>query len=521
MAARTRLVAGLGAVFLIAACTPNEVPGQGSQGNGETGGSSNVSADGPVRFLIAENFWGDWTPYESTAQSQSRLNNHIYDYLLEFPTGSLDEPEAMLATEWEQLDATTWRFTLRGGVTFHDGSEFDGEDVKASIEWASGAAEQDTVLGNRWVPTTVEILDSHTVQLVTEQPLAAIFDAIRRTPIISSEDAAAGAEAMAREPNGTGPFLVVDETQTEKIMEANEDYWREPPVIKELVWEFVADAQTRVNALLAGQAHVIDRVPVEHHGPIEAEDGFAVESMTAAEQVNLWSIPGRVPEWDTNQTLRQAVMMAIDRAALTESLVQGNSIPARSFMPSETLYYREGEPAYDQDLEEASRMIQEEGLEGLEFEVWAAPGFLPASERVAQAIVANLQEIGLAPTLVTADVAGLVDDAHGEAGTGLLYHISWSSGGEPASAMGIYGTGNSWHNNDPLIDEYLTVGKTSVDDAEREQAYVDLQAHLWETAPHVPLYYSDFSVAHVEELQDLRVLPSYETNFYPASLSSE
>lgn len=517
---RRKLVAGLGAMLLIAACSPSEVPGETTDPS-PGGTDAAPAADGPVRFLIAENFWADWTPYESTAQSQRRLEQHIYDTLLAFPTGNLDQPEPALATEWEQIDETTWEFTLREGVKFHDGQDFTAEDVKASIEWASGATDAESVLADRWVPTTVEIIDDHTVRLVTESPLAEIFDALRQTSIIAAEDAAEGADAMSTSPNGTGPFRLVGETQTEKRMEANPDYWAGAPQIDELVWEFVADAQTRVNALLAGQAHAIDRVPADQHATIEAADGFSLESMTAAEQVNLWSVPGRVPEWDENPDLRKAVMMAIDRQALTDSLVQGNSVPAGSFMPSETLYYQQGEPAYEQDIEEASRIVREGGFEGLELEVWAAPGFLPASERVAQAVVANLEQIGLAPTLVTADVAGLVDDAFaGDNGSGLLYHISWSSGGAPAAAMGIYGSGNPWHNDDSRIDELIQRGKTTVDDAEREQVYRDLQAHLWETMPHIPLYYSDFTVAYSDSLQNLRVLPNYETNFYPASLAS-
>src|SRR5690606_11026717 len=150
----------------------------------------------------------------------------------------------------------------------------------------------------------------------------------------------------------------VEETETRKTMAANEEYWAGPPEIKELVWEYVGDAQTRTNALLAGQADAIDRVPAEQIPSIEAADGYSIVSMTAAEQVNLWSIPGRVPLWDESPELRRAVMLAIDRQALVENLVQGESVVAQSFLPSETLYYAEGEPAYDHDLEEAKRLVQ-------------------------------------------------------------------------------------------------------------------------------------------------------------------
>lgn len=493
---------------LFAACSP-------------TGGSTDDAggpADGEVRFLIAENFWADWTPYASTAQSQHRLNRQIYDTLMDFPTGRLDAPEPMLATSWEQVDERTWEFELREDVTFHDGQEFGPDDVKASFEWASGATGEESILVDRWVPTQVEVVDENTVRLVTETPLASIFDAIRQTPIIAAEDVAAGADAMASEPNGTGPFKLEKETPTKKTMVANQDYWRDPAAIDTLVWEYVGDAQTRVNALKAGQADVIDRVPAEHHESLASTDGIAVESMTAAEQVNLWSIPGRVAAWDENPDLRRAIMLAIDRASLTENLVQGESRPAMSHMPSETLYYVENRPSYEQDVEEASRLVKESGAEGLEFEVWAAPGFLPAADKVGQAIVAMLEKVGLKPKLVTADVAGLVDDSTKKNGTGLLYHISWASGGEPASAVGIYTSANRWHLADPTVDELVAEGKRTVDPAQREGVYAELQARLWETLPSLPLYYSDFTVARSERVEGLQILPNYDTYFYPATL---
>lgn len=511
MRRRSAIVTALAGVLLAAACSANDVPGE--DGAGEQGGDG----DNSVRFLIAENFWADWTPYQSTAQSQARLNTHIYDTLLQFPSGELDQPEAGLATEWSQVDDTTWELTLREDVTFHDGTPFTAADVKASVELASGVAGTETVLAARWVPTTVEVIDDHQVRLVLATPFASLFNAIRQTPVVAAADIAEGAERLAAEPNGTGPFALTEQTETKKTMAANEDYWAGPPEIDELVWEYVGDAQTRVNALLAGQADAIDRVPAEQHATIEEADGFTLVSATASEQVNLWSIPGRVPLWDESPELRRAVMLAIDRTALVENLVQGESVVAESFLPSETLFYAAGDPSYEQNLEEARTLVQQAGAEGLSFELWVASGFLPRAEQVGEAIVANLQEIGLDPKLVPTDVSGLVDDAHGDAGTGLLYHISWSSGGDPDAAAGIYGTPNSWADGDPTIDQLIAEGKTIVDPAAREQVYAELQDYLWQKLPQIPLYYSDFTVAYADTLKELRVLPNYETNFYPAS----
>lgn len=530
---RLRFGAGMATLLLVTACSPNEVPEDESAGEVDGGEVTTDDATGEdataedpaesssdeIRFLIAENFWADWVPYQSTAQSQQRLNVHLYDTLIQFPTGELDEPEPMLATEWEQIDDTTWEFVLRDDVTFHDGQEFTAEDVKASVELASGAAGEDTVLSDRWAPTTGEVVDDQTVRLVTEEPLATIFDALRQTPIVSAEDVEGGQETLGDHPNGTGPFRVTEETETRKEMEANEEYWNGAPQIGTLVWEFVGDAQTRVNALLAGQADAIDRVPADQHETIESEDGYTLQSMTAIEQVNLLSVPGRWATWDEEPELRRAVTMAIDRAGVVESLVQGESEVATSFMPSSVLYHAEGDPAYEQDIEEASSIVEEVGAAGESVEVWVASGFLPRAEQVGQAVVANLNEIGLDAELVTSDVAGLVDDANaGDEGTGQLYHLSWSSSGDPAAAVGIWAQAPWSDQSDETYQQLLAEGQSTTDPDAREEVYLELQEHLWEQLPHVPMYYSDFSVAHTDALQDLRVLPNFETNFYPASV---
>ena len=76
---------------------------------------------------MAENFWANWDPYQNTAQSQFRINEQIYDHLVEFPTADISRPTPGLATSWRRVDARTWEFELRRGVRFHDGQRFTAE----------------------------------------------------------------------------------------------------------------------------------------------------------------------------------------------------------------------------------------------------------------------------------------------------------------------------------------------------------------------------------------------------------
>ena len=509
-----RLLAILAAVALLVAACDEE------GGEADTG---EVRAEGPsgsVRFLIAENFWADWEPYQSTAQSQARLEEQIYDYLVQFPTGDLSAPEPMLATSWEQVDDTTWEFKLREGVKFHEGQDFTAADVKASIELASGATKTETVTAQNWVPTTVEVVDDLTVRLVTEKPFAPLLGQLGDTPIVSAEWLKGDPKRLKEEPNGTGPFRLVGDTRTRKVMEANTDYWRDPPQIQELTWEFVQDPQTRLNALVSGQADAIDRVPPEHIETIESNPDLELSSVTGIESVNLWVRPGRLPLWDENEHFRKAVNWSIDRQALVDELVQGESTVATSYLPTETRFQIPQEPQYGFDPAMVEQELEAAGEPdgGPQFELWVATGFLPRAEQVVSSIADSMQQVGLKPKIVTSDVAGMIDDIFSDGGSGAMYHLSWSSNGDPHQAAQVYAPPFAWFFGDEELEQLVQGGLTTLDEAQREQVYAELQAHMWEQSWHVPLYNSDFSIGHSANLVDLRVQPDFTTDFYPADL---
>ncbi len=471
-----------------------------------------------VRFLMAENFWADWAPYASTALSQLRLERQVYDYLVDFPTGDLSQPEPMLATAWTQVDDLTWEFELRDGVTFHDGSPLTAEDVKASIELASGFSAESAYSIN-WLPASVEVVDETTVRISTEQPFAPIFAALAFYAPILSADFIASPAAM---PNGTGPFRLVEDGVDVKTMEANPDYWRDPPRIQTLVWEFIADPQTRLNALLDGSAHAIDRVPPEHLPALEGEEAIELVSETGIESVNLYVRPGRLPLWDENADFRRAVQWSFDRAPLVESLVLGNSQPAQSYLPTNTQFFAPQQPEYGFNPDEAAAALEAAGVPdgGPEFELWVAEGFLPRAPEVVQAMVAQMEQVGLKPRVVTSDVAGMIDDIFTDGGTGAMYHLSWASSGDPHHAAAVYSSAFAWYFGDEQLQQLIDEGLTTIDPGEREQIYADLQAHMWEQSWHVPLYNSDFTIAHTSDLSGILVQPNvFRTDFYTAELS--
>lgn len=487
---------------------------------------------GEVRFLIAEAFWADWHQYLSTAQSQWRIGRQLFDTLVQLETDDFADFTPGLAESWTQVDDLTTEFLLRQGVTFHNGQPFTGADVKASVELATGATAEETTTASRWAPTTVEIVDDFTVRLTTATPFAPLMNELSRLPILSAADIqpaadlatpSAGIDTLKAAPNGTGPFRLTGDEQNVKTMEANADYWGGAPQIQTLVWEYIQDGQTRLNAFLAGQAQAIDRVAPEYFPILEASPDVTLVSTTGFENVNLWMRMDAPAPWDpANVALRQAVAWSIDREALVSSLVGGASEVAHSHIPNKAVFATAQEPVYGFDPEKAKALLAEAGFAdgGPELPLWGVSGFLPRGEEVAEAIAASLGEVGFQVQLQITDIAGLIDALFSEDKQGLFFHVSWSSNGDPHGALAtLYKSPGAWVGiDDATVDELIDQGAATIDAEARGEIYAELQQYLWENVIHVPLYNSDFTVGMTSRLSGVIVLPNFDTVFKGAVL---
>jgi ABC-type transport system substrate-binding protein len=136
-------------------------------------------------------------------------------------------------------------------------------------------------------------------------------------------------------------------------------------------------------------------------------------------------------------------------------------------------------------------------------------------------MVDQMQQVGLKPKVITTDIAGMIDDIFSETGTGAMYHISWASSGDPHHAATVYSKAFAWYFGDEQLQELIDQGLTTVDPSARQGVYEQLQQHMWEQAWHVPLYNSDFTIAHSTSLHGLLVQPNVlRTDFHRAFLAT-
>src|SRR2546430_5106189 len=156
---------------------------------------------------------------------------HIYDRLLDRDARTL-KPKPMLATGWRIVNDTTWEFTLRQGVRFHNGEPFNAESVKATMEYLQNPASKSHYAAYWKLVKEVQIVNDSTVRFVTEKPWPSLIDRASLTDFLVLPAKALrelGPARLAERPIGTGPFKFVEWKRDERLVLAKNPHYRQGP----------------------------------------------------------------------------------------------------------------------------------------------------------------------------------------------------------------------------------------------------------------------------------------------------
>jgi len=309
----------------------------------------------------------------NSAPVLSFLNN-IYEGLVRRNQGM--SIEGSLAQSWEPLsDENGWRFNLREGVTFQDGSLFNSEDVMFSYERASSEAAD---VRSWFAPVKeVRVVDDYTIDFVTNAPNPLFPDSIANFMILDKGWAEAnGAELPARDAenfatmnvNGTGPFTVASRDPGIKtVLAPNAGWWGAAEHnISEAIFTPIGNAATGLAALLSGEIDFIQPIPLQDVAQVEGRDGFKVLEGEETRVIMLGfgheheellyssDVTGANPFQDVR--VRQAAAHAIDIASIDRVLFRGKIDGASQLVPAGISGYSEANstrPAYDPERAKA------------------------------------------------------------------------------------------------------------------------------------------------------------------------
>jgi peptide/nickel transport system substrate-binding protein len=494
-----------------------------------------------------------------------RAITQVFETLVFLEPGTT-EPVAGLAESWESnADGTEWTFTLRSGVTFHDGTPFNGEAVcanfdrwynftgplqnpSASYYWQvvfGGFAEFDPESGapEESLYQSCEAPDETTAVITLTKPSATFIPALAQQAFsIASPEALQQYDADAgtvdeegvfqptgtfgtEHPIGTGPFMFQSWTRGESLeLVRYEDYWGEPAKLDSLIIRPIPDNAARLQALQTGEIQGYDLVEPQDIPTLE-DSGLQVLDRPAF-NVAYVGINQAKPPMDQLE-VRQALAYGLNRQEVVDSFYAGRGVVAKEFMPPEVIGYADDVTEYEYDPERARQLLQDAGLElPVEIEFWypsdVSRPYMPDPKRNFEAFKASLEESGFKVTPKTApwspDYLGAVDEGNTQ-----VYLLGWT--GDYGDADNFIGTffqtpqkawGTTDHPNQEVID-LLNQGEEETDEAAREEIYMNANRAIMEWLPGVPYAHSEPALGFAANVTGY--IPSPTTNESFATVS--
>jgi peptide/nickel transport system substrate-binding protein len=300
--------------------------------------------------------------YVASAPSSGVIYDNIYDELTVIEPDGTIVPS--LATAWEMPDPERWRFTLREGVTWHDGTPFTVEDVKYHFDRVFDPEAPGRPAGLTPGVDHVEIVDDSTFDIVSPEPYPMMtHDLAPRWNVISSNPAAIEefGDSYGEHPVGTGPFRFVEWIQGESLtLAANDEYWDGRPYLDEVVFRFIPEETTRLLALETGEVDFIYGLPRHEVERLEAEGTYKVLKSTT--WVTQYIVFNAAHELFQDVRVRNAIAHAINREQLVAVAFEGQAeVAGQLISPGILGYDPNAESSWNYDLERARTLMAEAG----------------------------------------------------------------------------------------------------------------------------------------------------------------
>ena len=368
---------------------------------------------------------GDYLSADPHAQNEG-LNNNLNDEVFERLTsrGRDLKLRPALATSWESRSPTVWRYHLRKGVKFHDGTSMTADDVVFSFERSQSASSNFKVFA---VPTgKARKIDDYTIELETPRPVpeAVLQENVNAVRIMSKawcekhnavrpQDFKTGEETFAsRNANGTGPYMLVKrEAEVMSVFRKNPNWWglaekRFEGNVDEIVYRPIKSDVTRMAALVSGEIDLVldpllnDIPRLKQNPAIEVIEGpenrviFLVMDQENRE-LKYSNVKGRNPLKDLR--VRQALYMAIDIDAIQKQVMRGQSRPTGAMIPSPSATFPELEPRLlPHDPARAKKLLAEAGYpDGFELGVVCPNNRYVNDERICLALASMFAKVGV------------------------------------------------------------------------------------------------------------------------------
>jgi peptide/nickel transport system substrate-binding protein len=421
---------------------------------------------------------------DPTAGAAAAIDEIVYANIFEGLTriGPKGDVLPALAESWTQSeDGKVYTFKLHKDVKFHDGTSFDADDVKFSLDRARGDESTNAQKGLFAAIDTVDVVDPLTVRVTLKQPSGDFLynmgwgDAV----IVAPESAGTNKE----KPVGTGPFKFDSWAKGSQIVIAkNSDYWGTPALLDKASFRVIPDPAAATAALLAGDVQAFPVFPSYETIPqFQGDPRFKVVIGTTEGETVL-GMNNKKPPFD-NPKVRQAIAHAIDRKSLIDGAMFGFGTPIGSFFPPHHPAYIDltAETAYD--LELAKKLLSEAGRpDGFKTTLKLPPPTY--ARRGGEIIAAELREIGIEAEIIPVEWAQWLDQvfANKDYDMTIVSHTEQND-------LNIFSRDDYYFNYDsPAFKDLIKQIDVTSDSAERTGLYQQAQKLLAKDVPAAFLF---------------------------------
>jgi peptide/nickel transport system substrate-binding protein len=451
-----------------------------------------------------------------------KVTQNIYDTLLQYGEKDTQVQEG-LATKWEVTDdGKTYTLTLREGVKFHDGTDFNADAVVFNFErWMSGGSE-DASFGyysymfggfkgdEGHVIESVKALDDYTVEFKLKRPQAPFLKNLAMVPFgIASPTAVEehGENYGKAAAVGTGPFVFSDWKSNDTItLKRNDNYWAGAPKLETVIFKVIPENSARLTALKTGEIDLMDGLNPSDVSQVESDSNLAL-FMRPGMNVAYFAFNHEKEPFD-DPKVRQALNHAVNKQAIIDAFYAGNAKPAKNPMPDVIPGYNDEIEPYEYDLDKAKQLLEEAGYgDGFKMELWAmsaARDYLPEPLKIAEAMQADFEKLGIEVEIVTYDWTTYLEKI--DAGEAQSFLLGWiGDNGDADNFLYVLldqesGSNNANYKSDEL-HELLVNAQTETDENVRNELYKQAQEIIHEDAPWVPLVHTEVGLAGKSNLK--------------------
>ncbi|MBM3524583.1 MAG: ABC transporter substrate-binding protein [Alphaproteobacteria bacterium] len=430
-------------------------------------------------------------PNTLTAFSSHDFTSLLYTGLLRWTPDMKVEPD--LATGWEQPNATTYVFKLRSGVKFHNGQEFDADDVKYTFDRILDPKTASPSASLFAAIQAVTVVDKHTVRFELKAPSAPFLSYLATNP--TGVIVPRGVGELNTKPVGTGPF-VFESYQPNQIftLKANPDYYEKgQPYLDSVAFRFFKDQASLTSAL---RSKAIDMTWFKDP---------KVSAQVVRTSADLVSVPGKTtrtfPVWMNMKApplndvrVRRALSLATNRKACLDTVLGGSGKVA-AMIPESHIGGYDGVselPYYKHDVAAAKRLLAEAGhANGLDLGEYIVVAANPLDVACAQILQQQWAEAGIKVAIKPMETAPLIAMwLKGEYPTLLSVAYAWNPDPD-AIATRITSThtqGKGMGMNDAELDAMIAEARTILDVAKRVEAYRRIQHRVADQAYCLDIY---------------------------------